>query len=52
MGTTCSANGQTATLNYEISTTWVTKSGTTPPMISGLLMGPKEITRPKTLQAI
>jgi len=43
---TCSANEQTATHIYEISTMWETKPRTTPPM------GPKEVMRPKTLQAI
>jgi len=41
MDTTCSANGQTATLNYEISTMWETKPGTTRPTISWLVMDQK-----------
>ena len=51
---TCSANGQrqTATLNYEISTVWEKKPRTTTLRISRMLMGPEEITRPKTVQAI
>jgi len=42
---------QTATLNYEISTVWETKPRTTPQKNSRLLMGPEQVTRPKTLQA-
>jgi len=41
---------QTATLNYEISTVWETKPRTTSQKTSGLLMGPEQVTRPKTLQ--
>ena len=43
---------QTATLNYEIFTMWETKPKTTPKKTSGLLVGPEQVTRPKTLQAI
>jgi len=42
---------QTATLKYEISTVWETKPRTTPQKNSRLLMGPEQVTRPKTLQA-
>ena len=54
MDTTCSANGQrqTATLSNEISTMWETESRTTPVETSRLLMGPEQVTRPKTLQAV
>ena len=53
MCTTCSANGQrqTATFNYEISTVWETMPRTTPQKTYRLLMGPEQVTRPKTLQA-
>jgi hypothetical protein len=40
---------QTATLNYEMSTVWETRSRTTPQNPFGLLMGPEEVTRPETL---
>jgi hypothetical protein len=43
---------QTATLNYEISTTWETNQRTTPQKTSRLLMGPGQVTRPKSLQAL
>jgi len=54
MDTTCSANGQrqTATLNYEKSTMWETQPRIFPQKTSELLMGPDQVTRPKTLQAI
>jgi len=54
MDKTCTENGerQTATLNYELSTIWETKTRTTPQKTSRLLMGPEQVTRPKTLQAI
>jgi len=58
MITTCSANGQrqtdrqTATFNYEISTVWETKPRTTPQRNSGLLVGPEQGTRHKTLHAM
>ena len=54
MATTCSANGQTqtATLNYEMSTMWETKSRATLQRTSRLLMEPEQVTWPKTLQAI
>jgi hypothetical protein len=45
-------NRQTATLNYEISTMWEMKPGTTPQKTSGVLLGPEQVTRHKTLQAI
>ena len=50
MDTTCLVNGQrqTATINYEISTMWETKSRTTP---KKLLMGLEQEMRPITLQA-
>ena len=53
MDTTCSANGQrqTATLIYEMSTMWETKTRTAHQKTSQLLMGPEQVTRPKTLQA-
>jgi hypothetical protein len=43
---------QTATLNYEISTVLEVKPGTTPQKTSGLLVGPEQGTRHKTLQAV
>jgi hypothetical protein len=43
---------QTATLNYEISTTQETKPRTNPLKISQLLMGLEHVTRPKTPQSI
>ena len=43
---------KTAPLNYEISTMWETKPRTTPQKTSGQLMGPKQVTWHKTLQAI
>jgi len=54
MDTTRSANGQrqTATLHYEISTEWETKPRTTPLEASRMLMGPEQVTRSKTLQAL
>jgi len=54
MGIMCLADGQrqTATLNYEISTMWETKPRTIPQKSSWLLMGPEQVKRPKTLQAI
>jgi len=53
MDTTCSANGQSqaATLNYEISRMWETKTRTTPQRTSRLLMGLELVTRPEILQA-
>jgi hypothetical protein len=54
MNTTCQENGQrqTATLNYEISAMWETKPKMTHQKTYPLLMGPEQVTRPKTLQAI
>jgi len=58
MITTCSPNGhretdrQTAIFNCEISTLWETNPRTTPQRNSGLLMGPEQGTRYKTLQSI
>jgi len=54
MDTTCSANGQrqTATLNYEKSTMWEKKPRIIPQNTSRILIGPEQVTRPKTLQAI
>jgi len=48
------ANGQRETdkLNYEISAVWETKSGKTPQNTSRLLMGPEQVTGPKSLQII
>ena len=43
---------QTATLNYEMSTMWETKTRMVHQKISRLFMGPEQVTRPKTLQAI
>jgi len=43
---------QTTTLHYVISTMWETKPRTTPQKISRLLVGPEQVTRPETLQAI
>jgi len=43
---------QTFTLNYEISTMRGTKPTTTPQETTGLLVGPEQGRRPKTLQAI
>ena len=40
---------QTATPNYGISTMWETKPRTTPQKTSRVLMGPEQVTRPKTL---
>ena len=54
MDTTCSANGkrQTATPNCEISTMWERKPRKTPQENSRLLVGPEQMTRPKTLKAM
>jgi hypothetical protein len=56
MGTTCLANGQrqrqTATLTYEMLTVWETKPRKSPQKISGLLVGPEQGSRPKSLQAL
>jgi len=41
---------QSATLNYKMSTTWETKPRTNLQKTSPLLMGPEEVTRPKSLQ--
>jgi len=51
---TSAANGhrQTATLKYEISTTWGRKPRTTSQGISRLLMGTEQATRPKNLKAM
>jgi len=43
---------QTVTLNCDISAVWEMKPRTTPQKTSGLLMGPYQVTRPKTLQVI
>jgi hypothetical protein len=43
---------QTATLNYEMSTVWGTKPRTSRQQTSGLLVGPEQVTRPKTLPDI
>ena len=43
---------QTATLNCEISTVGETKPRTTPRNTSRLLMGPEQVARTKTLQAV
>jgi hypothetical protein len=43
---------QTDTLNYEISTVWETKPTVTAGNGSGLLVGPEQGTRVKTLQAV
>jgi hypothetical protein len=53
MDKTCSANGQgqTATLNCEMSTLWKTKPRTTPQKTSPQLMGLEQVRRPKTMQA-
>jgi hypothetical protein len=43
---------QASALNYEISTMWETKPRKTPHKTYQLLMGPEQVTRPKTLQAM
>jgi hypothetical protein len=43
---------QTATLKYEISTMWETKPKKKPQKVSRPLIGPEQVKRPKTLQAI
>ena len=54
MDKTCLANGQrqTAPLNYEKSIMWETKPRIIPQKSSQLLMGPEQVMKPKTLQAI
>jgi hypothetical protein len=54
MDTACLTNGQgrSTTLTYEIWTMWETNPRTTPQKTSWLLMGPEQVTRPKTLQSI
>ena len=43
---------QTATLNYEMSTTCEKKPKATPQKTPRWLMGPEKVTRPKSLQGI
>ena len=45
-------DGQTAILNYAVSTVWETKPRTNPQNNSRVLMGLEEFTRSNTLQAI
>ena len=45
-------DGQTAILNYAVSTVWETKPRTNPQNNSRVLMGLEEVTRSNTLQAI
>jgi hypothetical protein len=52
MNTTCSAKGQTTTLEYEILAMWEMKSRTTHRKTSLLLMGTEQVTSSKKLQAI
>ena len=43
---------QTVTLNYELSTVWVTNPRKSTQQTSGLFVGAERVTRPKTLQAL
>jgi len=43
---------KTATRNYKISTTWVTKPRTIPQKTSRLLVGTEQVTRAKILQSV
>jgi hypothetical protein len=43
---------RTVTLNNDISAVWESKPRTTPQKDSSLLMGPEQVTGPKTLQII
>jgi len=54
MDTAPSANGrrQRVTLHYEIPTMWKTKPRVSPLETSRLSMGPIQVTRTKTLQAV
>jgi len=52
MDTTCLANGQTATLDYKISTMWETKPRTSPQKTSRLLMGLEQVMSSETLMMI
>jgi len=54
MDTTCLGNGQrqTTKLNYKKSTMWETKPRIIPQTTYQLLMGPEQVTKPKTLQAM
>jgi len=45
-------NGQTTTINYEISTMWETKRRTTRQKTSQMLIGQEEVMRPEAMQAI